>query len=84
MPRSGIGREVPLDAMARSERKIVHEHLKDRTDVETFSEGEEPRRHLVVAPVVGRPDLATSPDRRGRSALRRCFTFFLTVKHRGC
>ena len=47
------GRDVALDAMAASERKLVHEHLKDRTDVETFSEGEEPRRHLVVAPVVG-------------------------------
>ncbi len=47
------GREVALDAMNASERKLVHEHLKDRGDVETFSEGQEPRRHLVVAPLVG-------------------------------
>jgi spoIIIJ-associated protein len=44
-------RPVALDAMSASERKIVHEFLKDREDVETYSEGTEPDRHLVVAPV---------------------------------
>lgn len=44
-------REVSLDAMVASERKIVHEHLRERGDVETFSEGQEPDRHLVVAPL---------------------------------
>jgi spoIIIJ-associated protein len=44
-------RPVALDAMAASERKIVHEYLRDRGDVETYSEGEEPDRHLVVAPL---------------------------------
>jgi spoIIIJ-associated protein len=34
------------------ERKVIHEHLKDRRDIETYSEGQEPARHLVVAPVV--------------------------------
>lgn len=43
-------RAVALDAMTASERKIVHEHLRDRGDVETYSEGEEPERRLVVAP----------------------------------
>lgn len=43
-------RPVALDAMVASERKIVHEHLRDRGDVETYSEGQEPDRHLVVAP----------------------------------
>jgi spoIIIJ-associated protein len=47
-----FGRPVALDAMAASERRLVHEHLRDRHDVETYSEGEEPDRHLVVAPVV--------------------------------
>ena len=46
------GRPVALDAMVASERKIVHEYLRDRHDIETYSEGEEPHRHLVVAPVV--------------------------------
>ena len=43
-------RPVALDAMSATERKVVHEHLKDRDDVETYSEGTEPNRHLVVAP----------------------------------
>lgn len=45
-----FGRPVALDAMSASERRIVHEHLRDRDDVETHSEGEEPDRHLVIAP----------------------------------
>ena len=44
-------RPVALDAMTASERKLVHEYLRDRGDVETYSEGEEPDRHLVVAPL---------------------------------
>ena len=45
------GRPVALDAMSATERKVVHEFLKDREDVETYSEGTEPDRHLVVAPL---------------------------------
>ena len=45
-------RAVPLESMSALERKVVHEHLKSRHDVETFSEGQEPARHLVVAPLV--------------------------------
>jgi len=30
----------------------VHEFLRDRDDVETQSEGDEPDRHLVVSPVL--------------------------------
>ena len=44
-------RPVALDAMSATERKVVHEYLKDRNDVETYSEGTEPDRHLVVAPL---------------------------------
>ena len=43
-------RPVALEAMTASERKVVHEHLRDREDLETYSEGQEPERHLVVAP----------------------------------
>jgi spoIIIJ-associated protein len=46
-------RPVALDAMVASERKLVHEHLRERGDVETYSEGAEPDRHLVVAPATG-------------------------------
>ncbi len=45
-------RAVPLEAMSPLERKVIHEHLKDRREVETYSEGQEPSRHLVVAPLL--------------------------------
>ncbi len=45
-------RPVALEAMSALERKVVHEHLKTRHDVETYSEGQEPDRRLVVAPLV--------------------------------
>jgi spoIIIJ-associated protein len=46
-------RPVALEAMSALERRVVHEHLKGRHDVETYSEGEEPGRRLVVAPLLG-------------------------------
>ena len=48
-------RAVALDAMTASERKLVHEYLRERGDVETYSEGEEPSRHLVIAPADAPP-----------------------------
>jgi spoIIIJ-associated protein len=44
------GEPVELDPMPASERRIVHEFLRDRDDVATHSEGEEPERRLVVEP----------------------------------
>ena len=46
------GRPVELESMSALERKVVHEYLRDRHDVETYSEGQEPARRLVVAPLV--------------------------------
>jgi spoIIIJ-associated protein len=46
-----FGRPVELEPMSANERKAVHQYLKDRTDVETHSEGDEPERRLVVSPV---------------------------------
>jgi spoIIIJ-associated protein len=45
------GRPVELDPMPPSERRIVHEYLRERGGVETHSEGEEPERRLVVSPL---------------------------------
>ena len=45
------GRPVSLEPMGAQERKVVHEYLKSRFDVETYSEGQEPSRRLVVAPL---------------------------------
>ena len=43
---------VELDAMSAPERRVVHEHLKERPEVETYSEGTEPNRFVVVAPLL--------------------------------
>lgn len=45
------GRAVELEPMRPLERKVVHLYLRDRTDVATHSEGDEPERRLVVSPV---------------------------------
>jgi spoIIIJ-associated protein len=47
------GQAVALDPMPASERRIVHEYLRERDDVETHSEGEEPERYLVVERIAG-------------------------------
>lgn len=44
------GRPVELEPMPPSERRIVHEYLRERGGVETHSEGDEPKRYLVVSP----------------------------------
>ena len=45
-------RTAEMDEMTAQERRVVHEHLKDRAGVETYSEGDEPHRCVVVAPLV--------------------------------
>ena len=47
------GKEIELESMSSVERKVVHDRLKDRPGLETFSEGEEPERCVIVAPLVG-------------------------------
>ena len=64
-------RPIEMDPMSAQERRVVHEHLKDRAGVETYSEGDEPHRCVVVAPLrlrvsAGRAALASlGPPRRG-------------------
>ena len=45
------GRAVELEPMRPAERKIVHLYLRERSEVETHSEGDEPERRLVVTPL---------------------------------
>jgi spoIIIJ-associated protein len=45
------GRPVELDSMGSQERRAVHTYLKDRPDVDTHSEGEEPFRRIVITPL---------------------------------
>ena len=47
------GKEIEIEPMSPSERKVAHDRLKDRPGIETFSEGEEPERCVIVAPLVG-------------------------------
>jgi len=44
------GEPIELDPLPSFERRIVHEYLRDRGDVETHSEGDEPDRYIVVTP----------------------------------
>lgn len=46
------GKVVELESMTAQERRVVHEHLKERSGVETYSEGEEPQRCVVVSPIL--------------------------------
>ena len=48
----GASRVVEMDPMSAQERRVVHERLKERAGVETYSEGDEPHRCVVVAPLV--------------------------------
>jgi spoIIIJ-associated protein len=45
-------RIVEMDPMSAQERRVVHERLKERAGVETYSEGDEPHRCVIVAPLV--------------------------------
>ena len=42
---------VAFEPMVSYERKIIHNALANRLDIETFSEGAEPNRYLVIEPV---------------------------------
>jgi len=43
-------RDIMLEPMSSSERKIIHSHLQQRDDVVTFSHGDEPHRKVVISP----------------------------------
>lgn len=41
-------RQVALEPMPSYERKVIHNALSLRLDIETFSEGKDPYRHIVI------------------------------------
>lgn len=45
------GRPVKLEPMSPRDRKIVHDTLKEIPGVESFSEGEEPNRRVIIKPI---------------------------------
>lgn len=44
------GRRIELEPMTSSERKVIHNYLKDHPQVATISAGREPNRRLAVEP----------------------------------
>lgn len=45
------GKRIQLEPMASYERKVIHNALSRRMDIETFSEGSDPFRYLVIESV---------------------------------
>lgn len=43
------GEEIMLEPMNASERKIIHDTIAEIDGVRTYSEGEEPRRSVIIA-----------------------------------
>ena len=43
------GEERILEPMPSADRKVIHDTLSGRTDVVTRSEGEDPKRRVVIA-----------------------------------
>lgn len=44
------GQEAVLESLDASERRLIHSALVNDPDVYTYSEGEEPERHLIISP----------------------------------
>lgn len=45
------GSRVQFEPMPSNERKVIHQALSRRLDIDTFSEGKDPNRYLVIEPV---------------------------------
>ena len=58
------GREIELDPMSSPDRKVVHDAISLIDGVQTYSEGEEPDRYVVLAPT-GPPRPATGAPEAG-------------------
>jgi spoIIIJ-associated protein len=45
------GGRVQFEPMPSYERKVIHQALSRRLDIETYSEGKDPNRYLVIEPI---------------------------------
>ncbi len=52
------GQPKALEPMSAADRKVVHDSVNEIEGVATRSEGEEPRRHIVIVPAGGEGDHA--------------------------
>lgn len=56
------GEEVPMQPLPPAERRFIHTLLSEVPDLETYSRGQEPQRHLVVAPKQDAADTELSSE----------------------
>ena len=54
----GEGGEIMLEPMSAADRKVIHDAVAERDGVRSYSEGEPPRRYVVIATT----DESTDPD----------------------
>ncbi|MBP1971052.1 spoIIIJ-associated protein [Virgibacillus natechei] len=45
-----LNKKVALEPMPAFERKIIHSALQRRNEISTYSDGDEPHRHIVIKP----------------------------------
>jgi spoIIIJ-associated protein len=50
MQVESTGQEAVLDPLPAMERRIVHQALQEFPGIQTYSEGEDPDRYIVIAP----------------------------------
>ena len=56
------GGEVMLEPMNAADRKVVHDTVAEIAGVRSYSEGEEPRRSVIIAAVEPEPGAASEAD----------------------
>jgi spoIIIJ-associated protein len=54
------GGEVVLEPMSAADRKVIHDAVAERSGVRSYSEGESPRRYVVIS-AVGEPEVVPAP-----------------------
>jgi spoIIIJ-associated protein len=56
------GGEIMLEPMSAADRKVIHDAVGARQGVESYSEGEPPRRFVVIAVTDSAPETAPGPQ----------------------
>jgi spoIIIJ-associated protein len=56
------GQEKALEAMSPADRKVVHDAVNEIGGASTRSEGEEPRRYVVISPMAEVPSAAPADE----------------------
>ena len=56
------GGEVMLEPMSAADRKVIHDAVAERSGVRSYSEGESPKRYVVIASVEEAPVVGGSEE----------------------